>query len=472
MKKKPYVFVISLVYFFAVALVLWAIWVEKKFGNISVDAVVFHLEQSLDGVPLLYSLSFAKRLPIAAIISGILVYIHLSIIHKHDRKILRMAMRVLPFSFLLFSMSYFAVKLSIFDYFLHGNTESVFIEENYTIPNLSNLIFPEQKRNVIILSLESMETTFYSDKLFGQSLIPHLKKIQESNISCKLEQGHGMSWTVASITGLLFGLPLKLPIGGNNYQSKDGLFLPSATSLLEVFEANGYELSFILGSDGRFAGVKNLLTNHSKSVQIYDRDFFEKQGFVSSGDWGIVDSDLYKNAKNIITNLSKSGSPFIAIVQTIDTHNEASVYGDFPQRYGDSRDSFIAADSMASEFLSWLAEQDFYQNTTVLILGDHLYMNNNLSEIPLGVNRSIYNVFLNTVATSKVTEMRMCSMLDMAPSLLESIGVGVPQGRFGLGRSIFSSLPTLVEEYGISELNILLNERSKFYDKFFMVKNK
>lgn len=35
-----------------------------------------------------------------------------------------------------------------------------FYEKHYVVPQKSNLIFPEQKRNLIMIVAESMETTF------------------------------------------------------------------------------------------------------------------------------------------------------------------------------------------------------------------------------------------------------------------------------------------------------------------------
>ena len=54
----------------------------------------------------------------------------------------------------------------------------------------------------------------------------------------------------------------------------------------------------------------------------------------------------------------------------------------------------------------------------------------------------------------------------MFPTILESIGADIPDGALGLGRSLYSKLPTLLEKYGQSFLNEVLGKRSVEYDYF------
>ena len=53
--------------------------------------------------------------------------------------------------------------LKIGEYLENSKKESVFIDENYVSPDDVEIIFPEKKRNLILLTLESMEMT-YTDK--------------------------------------------------------------------------------------------------------------------------------------------------------------------------------------------------------------------------------------------------------------------------------------------------------------------
>ena len=47
--------------------------------------------------------------------------------------------------------------------------------------------------------------------------------------------------------------------------------------------------------------------------------------------------------------------------------------------------------------------------------------------------------------------------------MLEAIGAKLPDGKMGLGVSLFSGRKTLVEEFGIQKLNYELKKYSQYY---------
>ena len=65
-------------------------------------------------------------------------------------------------SFFLFSL-YVWTTLDIDTYLHIQNSYSTLIEDNYVNPSQTTITFPEKKRNLIYIYLESMEST-YSDK--------------------------------------------------------------------------------------------------------------------------------------------------------------------------------------------------------------------------------------------------------------------------------------------------------------------
>ena len=68
-------------------------------------------------------------------------------------------------------------RIGLGDYLKYRNKKSSFIEDNYVSPEGVGISFPEKKRNVIYIYLESMEVD-YADKEHGGemdvSLIPNL----------------------------------------------------------------------------------------------------------------------------------------------------------------------------------------------------------------------------------------------------------------------------------------------------------
>jgi phosphoglycerol transferase len=208
---------------------------------------------------------------------------------------------------------------------------------------------------------------------------------------------------------------------------------------------------------------------------ILDSTYFLKdpsnQKFYNKVDWwGFSDKFVYENAKKVIVEQSRQDKNFFSVVMTIDTHIPGKVFGYYPPVYGDKRDAFVEADHLIGEFIDWLKEQPFYDNTVIIILGDHLYMSEKISDtnLPPRSERRIYNVFINSSRDlPEEKRHRICSTLDMAPTILEAIGVTLPERKLGLGVSLFSDEPTLIETYGQSNLNDQLNTNSKLYNSFF-----
>lgn len=467
-----------LVCFLAAFLYLAAVWVEGRFGTVSLESIFLHPHNPLGYTPAAYPTDILKRVGAAALIAlAWLMCFRLKSAAENSR--LYKALLVFPPVFLAGVVLFICVKFSLPAYLYSGFTRNTFFEDYYCQVKLDEIKFPEKKRNVIILMLESIEMNLNDDDIFSVPLIPRLGELKRRGVSCHLRENLGAEWMAGNLTGLLFGLPLRLPVNVNKYLSADHDFLPGAVSLLEVFESNGYSVNFIAGNDTSVTGVKNIFLSHLKAAGLYDLNYLTARGLPRESPRGVRDKYLYQAARNLIVGLNRSNPPFLLLIKTRDTHSPAAVYADGPRVFNDARDSFVAADNLAAEFLDWLAGQDFYADTTVLVVGDHSYKAPKLGPISLEQDRpsSLYNVFLNTVpfdgrpgATRAAT--RVATIWDMGASLLEGIGAELPLGCFGFGRSIFHDGVTLAERFEAEELVTLIQGKSPLYDKLFQPPDK
>ena len=66
------------------------------------------------------------------------------------------------------------------EYFIYSRTTSNLYEEEYVFPDTIEYDFPEKKRNLILIYLESFEQNFASGQHYGKNLIPHLNGFSES----------------------------------------------------------------------------------------------------------------------------------------------------------------------------------------------------------------------------------------------------------------------------------------------------
>jgi phosphoglycerol transferase len=117
-------------------------------------------------------------------------------------------------------------------------------------------------------------------------------------------------------------------------------------------------------------------------------------------------------------------------------------------------------------FLSWMKEQPFYENTTVILCGDHLTMDSDFfDDLDPEYQRSVFNLFLNTNKKTVNNQNRQFSAMDMFPTTLSALGVKISGNRLGLGTNLFSKEPTIIEKLGYDTFESELMKRSKFYDE-------
>jgi len=157
---------------------------------------------------------------------------------------------------------------------------------------------------------------------------------------------------------------------------------------------------------------------------------------------------------------------------TVDTHHQDGYVcelcdDEFPEQYA----NVIACSSrQVSDFIDWAKSQDFYENTTIVIVGDHNTMDSDFAEnLPEGYVRTRYNAFINVPAevSPEKIENRKFASYDYYPTTLASLGVKIDGERLGLGTNLFSSEETLYETYG-TDMMTELNMKSSFYDDEFM----
>ena len=117
--------------------------------------------------------------------------------------------------------------------------------------------------------------------------------------------------------------------------------------------------------------------------------------------------------------------------------------------------------------MEWLKKQSFYEDTVVVIQGDHTSMAAQYihSTYDKDFDRRIWNVFIHPQKKTKETQYREFSTLDLFPTILSSLGFSLPKKGLGLGRDLLGDQKTLVEKYGWDTLNLWIKKRSRFYQK-------
>ena len=342
------------------------------------------------------------------------------------------------------------------------------------------------KRNVIIIYMESMETTYASKTLGGfqsQNLIPNIYQLQKDNIAFGDHSGvkgtlnpYGTTWTTASLLASSSGIPFAFNIGKNRNlgsgNSESEKFANGVTTLGDILSEQGYNQEFICGSDSTFGRKKQLFKEHG-NYKIFDYNSAIDAGYIDKDYkvwWGLEDRKMYAMAKDEILKLASEDEPFNCTLLTVDTHHNGGYKCLLcPSDKGSKTANVVScADQQVQNFVDWCKRQDFYKNTTIVILGDHPRMDKKLVSDVDANDREAIDVFINSASPyKKAKQNRTATTMDLFPTILSSMGYSVEGDRLGLGTNLFSSEETLAEKMGYDALNLELNKNSKFYHKHF-----
>ena len=487
------------------------VWAENNYGHIGFEEIVFHLNMPLQGTAESILISYTEK----SLIPTIIVYavwlflsfcpikeIFLLEIKTRKKKLvmqlfpLQLATRVcyvILVSWITLLIISADISFGFCDYVMNQIHQSKLVEREYVDPQAIEIVFPEKKRNLIVVYIESAETTAQDEEnggVFEDNYIPEMTKIAKENVSFSRTElidgayvAPGGGWTIAALVSQTSGLPLKL-LSYTNESIDNGMgdyeyFMPGATTLGDILEEEGYHNFFMAGSQFEFGGRKNYFTQHGH-YEIWDYLTAKEENKIPEDYnvwWGFEDEKLYAFAKEKLIELAAEEQPFNFSMLTVDTHHQDGYVCELCDDKWDEQYANVwsCASAQLNDFVEWLKQQQFYENTTVVIAGDHysmdtdfyekLYSGEYIGRYTGNEARGVYNAFLNSVITPVQEKNRMFTTMDLFPTILASIGAEIEGNRIGLGTNLFSAERTLAEEYGYETLCEELSRKSIFYER-------
>ena len=479
--KKLGIIVLVLVVALALLLTFSIHWMLKTWANLSMEELVYHLQVPLEGTNESMVTEYIKVALLPTILISLLIIVGMALTRKRKK-----TFRVLLFGSLVLSICVggFSVyqaweKLDISEYIANKMEDSVFIDTLYADPGTTKITFPAKKRNLIYIFLESMETT-YADKknggAFDNNVIPELTELAEENedfsgTDQRINGGYslvGSTWTMGAMFAQTSGLPLNIAIDGNDMDTQDSFF-PGLVTLGDILENEGYSQTLMLGSEAVFGGRELYFTDHGH-YDILDYNYAIDNNWIPEDYkvwWGFEDQKLFSFAKERLEQLAGQEEPFNLTLLTVDTHFEDGYVCDFcDDEFDDNQYANVMACSsrQVAEFVKWIQQQDFYENTTIVISGDHPTMDSDFCEdIDDNYERKVYTTYINA-DVSAGDERREFSTFDAFPTTLAALGVKIEGNRLGLGTNLFSDEQTLTEIYGVEKENLELSRNSKFLE--------
>jgi len=474
-----FLLLVSFLAFFA------ANWYLDTYGDLGFDSVLFTVFSSLGGTESSLINAFLTGAALPAVLCTLVLGTAVVLLSRRGgNPKLFGRLTALALSLLLIVQAAVSTGIPMYIYGLLYPSE--LFEHYYVDPNSVEITFPEKKRNLIYILLESMETTYFSEAEGGAedvNLIPELYALAEENVNFSQHDSvggfrsvNGTTWTIGAMVGQTAGVPLKTPEDVEDWQNgygTEGVFLPGLTNLSDILHDNGYYQALMVGSVASFGGREVYYETHGTD-RVYGLSDARRDGIVP-GDyfvwWGMEDKYLFEYARQEITEMSRQDQPFAFTMLTVDTHHIGGYVCEYcGTEHDEQYENVISCSSrQVLEFVRWIQAQDFYEDTTVIICGDHPSMDNGYfaRNIPDTYTRRVYNCFINSAADTVSSKNRQASTLDLFPTTLAAMGCKIEGNMLGLGTNLFSGVPTLSERMGFAQFDGQLSMSSNYYAEVF-----
>lgn len=490
----------TLIFFFGCVLFFATIWTGDTFGKLTGDQIIVNMLSPAEGSDTSTYITVAEGPVFSTLLFTTLFaffdFKKFSLIIRgktfFGEAAKRITCLILSLAVLAGGFCYGYKNCTLYKIYNGYLVESDTIEKLYVNPKETNVNFPEQKRNLIHIYLESLENSYFSKELGGfmeMNLMPELAELSKDGVVFSNSdnffggplEGTGTQWSCASMINQTTGLPMKMPAEATSYANEEG-FLPGAYTLTDILHDEGYEQTVMFGADASFGGLKTYYTTHG-GVKVFDYAYAKENGLIPEEYrvwWGYEDDKLYEYAKQEITRLYETGKPFNFTMETADTHMPNGYLSEkAPTPYDNQYANVIAySTSQASEFIEWIMAQPFYENTTIVIIGDHISMETNFFKhygFTKDYLRTQYNCIINPAKSvanpsESATRNRKWSNWDYFPTILASLGCEIEGERLGVGTNLFSEKQTVFEEFGTDYINKEFEKKSNLYNnQIFMI---
>lgn len=306
-------------------------------------------------------------------------------------------------------------------------------------------------KNVIILQLESVQEFVINKEINGKQITPNLNQFLKENIEFNNMHMQSYSTTADSEHSTITSLyPMENGMSFSKYYTN------KYDDIFNIFNRANYYTSYMHGNDARFWNRGNVYGKLNVDDLALKDKFDDKEyinGFMS-------DEVLYTQAVKKMENYKQ---PFLSFIVSASSHTPFELeglqdrskvnidVGKYKNSYfGNYLEAVNYADYAFGVLINDLKEKGLYENTAIIVFGDHNGLNmynEEMIEFLESTNTDFKDIDIKLNYTRVVCGMRIpdigklkiekpVSKLDIKPTLAYLCGI---EDGISLGTNMFSS---------------------------------
>lgn len=298
---------------------------------------------------------------------------------------------------------------------IKGNSTTRFITDNNT----------EQKKNVVLITIESYSAEFLKHYGNTNSITPFLDSIADKSLLFSNLYAVG-NRTVRGLEAMTLCFP---PTPGESIvKRKDN---KNKFSTGSVFKSKGYTVNYLYGGDAYFDNMEDFFTGNSYTIT--DKKSLKPDEITFSNVWGVCDEDMANKAIKTMNTQSKLDVPFFNHWMTVSNHRpftfpdgKINISGKIKSRDGGVK----YTDYALRKFFNMAKKQTWFANTVFVIVADHCASSSGKTELPIDKYRIPAMIYAPKFIKPNVCN-KLVSQIDLMPTLFGLLNFNYESKFFG-----------------------------------------
>lgn len=285
-------------------------------------------------------------------------------------------------------------------------------------------------KNVVIVTLESLSSSFMAHDGNPANLTPNLDRLAEQGLFLANLRATG-NRTVRGLEALSLAIP---PLPGHSiiWREHNG----DLETLGAVLADHGYASRFMYGGYARFDNMDAYFSgNHYQPI---DRSQFPARHRGFGNIWGLADEYLYDYALEQMDRDAARGKPFLMHLMTTSNHTPFT----FPEGRIDLPRGRAGAvkysDWAVGRFIEMARGKPWFKDTVFVLVADHCASSKGRTSLP-PENYHIPAILYSPAHVAPRVDVRLASQIDIVPTVLDLLGL--PEQANFMGRSVLRAYP-------------------------------